>query len=178
MGELAPPLDSVALRFPGARTLFFGFGDRRYLMSRHRDAPVLLRALWPGPGLILATGVSATPAAAFGAAHIVALPVSREGSVRAQDFVWNALTEEQAGQLRDGSPTGLPGPYGGSLFFASRMRYSALHTCNTWAAQLLEAAGLPLHSGGVIFAGQIWRRVTRLAARDRPGATPEHAPGH
>jgi hypothetical protein len=166
VGELAPPLDSMDREFPGARSIFFGFGDRRYLLSRHRGAPVLLRALWPGAGLILATGLNAAPAAAFGASHIVAVSVSREGSLRAQAFVWNAMTEDQraALRLRD-APVGIPGPYEGSAFFESRLRYSALHTCNSWAAEVLVHAGLPLRSGGVIFAGQLWRRVTRPGVR-------------
>lgn len=177
--ELAPPLDSMDGELPGASSIFFGFGDRRYLMSRHRGAPVLLRALWPGAGLILATGLHAAPAAAFGASHVVALSVSREGSLAAQAFVWDAMTEEQrlALQSRD-APVGIPGPYEGSAFFESRRRYSALHTCNTWAAEVLVHAGLPLRSGGVLFAGQLWRRVTRLGVQGYPSAEDGGVPAH
>ena len=35
--------------------------------------------------------------------------------------------------------------------------------CNTWAAQVLKAAALPIHSAGVIFAGQLWGQVRHLA---------------
>ncbi len=156
--EMADPLQAVQRDFPGAHSLFFGFGDRRYLLSRDRGAPVLLRALWPGPGLILATGLSATPAAAFGASHVIALDVTREGSLRAQAFIWDALTDDQ----RTALDRPIPGPYEGSVFFESRRRYSAAHTCNTWAAEVLAAAGLPVKSGGIVFAGQLWRRVIRL----------------
>lgn len=180
--DMARPLAAMEGEFPGARYVFFGFGDRRYLESRRRGAPDSLRALWPGPGLILATGLKAEPAAAFGASHVIALPVSREASLRAQAFVWDAMTETQQEALRHwdaktsdpgSAPVdapGIPGPYGGSVFFESGQRYSAAHTCNTWAAEMLVRAGLPLHSHGVVFAGQIWGRVTRLTAHGLSGA--------
>ena len=31
---------------------------RRYLLAKNRNAPVLLAALWPGRGMILATGLT------------------------------------------------------------------------------------------------------------------------
>ncbi len=158
VAELADPLNAMERDFPAARYLFFGFGDRRYLMSRHRGAPVMLRSLWPGPGLILVTGLTAPPAAAFGEPHVIALSVPRAGSLRAQAFIWDALSDYPRAAIDHP----IPGPYEGSAFFESRRRYSAAHTCNTWAAEVLAGAGLPVQSGGIIFAHQLWRRVTRL----------------
>jgi hypothetical protein len=64
----------------------------------------------------------------------------------AQAFIWNSL-DRQAG-----THSSARGSYGGSLYVAAAPRYSALHTCNTWAAEALKAAALPIHSGGVIVA--------------------------
>ena len=47
VADLQPPLNAVAAQFPGVRYLFFGFGDRHYLLAKDRNAPVLLAALWP-----------------------------------------------------------------------------------------------------------------------------------
>jgi hypothetical protein len=163
--DLKPPLKSVLDEFPGAQYLFFGFGDRRYLLARHRNAPVLLAALWPGPGMILATGLTSPPAAAFGAPHVVALAVTARQASDAQDFVWHSLDTASGS---DPQAVDKPvksyaaGPYEGSLFFTAVPKYSALYTCNTWVAQALAAAALPIHSEGVIFAGQLWKRVLRL----------------
>jgi hypothetical protein len=171
--DLEPPLKSVLDEFPGAQYLFFGFGDRRYLLARHRNAPVLLAALWPGRGMILATGLTSSPAAAFGAPHVVALAVTVRQASAAQDYVWHSL-ETAAGDTAAGSdPQAVDkpvksyaaGPYEGSLFFTAVPKYSALHTCNTWAAEALVAASLPIHSGGIIFAGQLWKRVLQLEKR-------------
>lgn len=161
---LTPPLATVVEQFPGVRYVFFGFGDRRYLMAKHRHGPVLLAALWPGPALILATALTAAPASAFGLEHTVVLEVSRAQLAAAQAFVAQSLGAP-------GSPYGgevdvvAAGPYEGSLYVSARGTYSALHTCNTWAAEVLARAGLPVHSSGVVFAGQVWKQTLALRAQ-------------
>jgi hypothetical protein len=160
--DVQPPLNSVAAQFPGVRYLFFGFGDRHYLLAKNRNAPVVLGALWPGRGLILATALGSSPQEAFGATHVIALAVSQGESRRAQEFIWRSLDQQ--------STPYAPGPYEGSLYFAATPRYSALHTCNTWAAQSLAAAALPIHSTGVLFAGQLWSQVRRLEKKQSTAA--------
>ena len=153
-GDLQPPLKDAVDQFPGVRYLFFSFGDQRYLLAKDRNAPVLLAALWPGRGMILATAVASSPQDAFGAAHVVALSVTQKQARDTQAFVWHSL--------ENGVTPYATGPYEGSLYFAATPRYSAFHTCNTWAAESLRAAALPIHSAGVIFAGQLWSQVRRL----------------
>lgn len=164
--DLAPPLKSLTADFPQVRYLFFGFGDRHYLMAKHQNFPVMLSALWPGPGMILATGLSVPPDAAFGAAHVVALRVTVAEARAAQLYVWDSLSKQS-----DAISIYADGPYQGSLYFKATPRYSALHTCNTWAAQVLKAGGLPIHSAGVVFAGQLWPQTRRasLSAEQRSG---------
>jgi hypothetical protein len=157
--DLQPPLKSLLDEFPGAEYLFFGFGDRHYLLAKNRGPPVLLAALWPGRGLILATGLAAPPALAFGVAHVAALAVTIRQASDAQAFVWYSLDQQTD---NDAVKSYAAGPYEGSLFFMAAPKYSAFHTCNTWAAESLAAAGLPMHTSGVIFAGQLWVQVRRL----------------
>jgi hypothetical protein len=157
--DLQPPLKSLLDEFPGVQYLFFGFGDRHYLLAKNRSAPVLLAALWPGRGLVLATGLAAPPALAFGVSNVAALAVTMRQASDAQAFVWYSL-DRQTGDAAVKSYA--RGPYEGSLFFAAAPKYSAFHTCNTWAAESLAVAALPIHSSGVIFAGQLWARVRRV----------------
>jgi hypothetical protein len=175
--DLLPPLRVVLQDLPGATSLFFGFGDRRYLMSRHRYAATLA-ALWPGAGLILVTGLRASPAEGFGAVHVIQLRVSREASRRAQQFIWGSLQgvgsrradSRHADSGHAAQPAAIPGPYDGSVYYGAQPRYSAFHTCNTWAAEVLASAGLPVRSRGVVFANQLWQRVRRMAAANHLGA--------
>lgn len=174
--DMQAPLNSVAAQFPGVRYLFFGFGDRHYLLAKNRNAPVLLGALWPGRGLILATALGSPPQEAFGATHVIALAVSQDQARRAQEFIWRSLDRQSTEDPEKNVVTPYaPGPYEGSLYFAAAPRYSAFHTCNTWAAQSLATAALPIRSSGVLFAGQLWSQVRRLE-KEQATAIPRGAP--
>jgi uncharacterized protein (TIGR02117 family) len=157
--DISTPLDAVLHALPGARFVLFGFGDRHYLLAKHHGPFVTLGALWPGDGLMLLTGLIATPQAAFGADSVIVLPVSSEQASRLEAFIWASLSRPQSGAL---TPLA-PGPYGGSLYYAAVPRYSGTHTCNTWAAEALKAAGLPFESSGVEFASQLWEQAHRVA---------------
>jgi hypothetical protein len=175
---LEGPLAALAQGFPGARYLFFGFGDLRYLLSKHRHGPVLLEALWPGRALILLTAIHGTPEEAFGAAHVIRLHLHAEQAAALEQFLLSAF--EQGAALPPAPYA--PGPYEGSAYYRAAGHYSALHTCNTWVAEGLQAAGLSIHPRGVIFAGQLWRQVQRLAvtegeARGGSGGVPASSGG-
>jgi hypothetical protein len=162
--DLKPPLNSLAAEFPGMRYLFFGFGDQQYLASKNHNAPVLFAALWPGRGVLLITGLSTAPSEAFGSTRMAVLTVTRQQLNDAEAFVWKSL-DRQAG-----AHSSARGPYDGSLYFAAAPRYSAFHTCNTWAAEVLKAAALPIHSAGVVFASQLWTQVLRVERDPRDSA--------
>jgi Protein of unknown function (DUF2459) len=155
--DLHAPLASLRPALPEARYLLFGFGDKHYLMNHGGSIGGLVGAVWPGEGLVLMTGLQATPEEAFGAAEVTRLTVTAAQERKLEGFVWNTLatTSGAAHSLA-------PGPYSGSLYYESAMRYSGLHTCNTWTAEGLKTAGLPVRSFGVEFAGQVWRQVRRV----------------
>ncbi|MGH8231451.1 MAG: DUF2459 domain-containing protein [Steroidobacteraceae bacterium] len=166
--DLGPPLTMVAAQFSALRFLLFGFGDRHYLLDKDHGSGGMLAALWPGPGLLLVTGLANTPQQAFGRDEVIEIAVSAEQLRDAQQFVWRSLSAQ------DNAVRPLQvGPYDGSFFYATPLKYSAAHTCNTWAAEALRAAHLPVRTGGVVFAGQLWRQARHLgqaANADSPGA--------
>jgi uncharacterized protein (TIGR02117 family) len=151
VADLRPPLALLAARYPGARALTFGFGDRAFVLAHGDGIGEALQALLPSPGLILLTILNTTPAAAFGAAHVVALKVTRAGFDAIAAYIWNSLATAH-GTLP--APYGA-GPYAGSVFYASSVTYDAFETCNTWVAAALHAGGLPIGPAGVVFASQV-----------------------
>jgi hypothetical protein len=156
------PLQSLTKEFPQVRYLFFGFGDRRYLLSKSSAGPTLLLALWPGRAMLLATALESEPQAAFGAPHVIALTVTAQQALDAQAFIWQTLDRQTSDSGIETVNSYAAGPYEGSWYFSATPTYSALHTCNTWAAEALKAAGLPIHSTGVVLAGQLWTQVRHL----------------
>jgi hypothetical protein len=166
--QVKAPLDSIAASFSGSQYVLFGFGDKHYLVAKHKSFPQMLGALWPGEAIMLVTSLRESPEEAFSApadAHdeaVVRIQVSAASAQAAQDFIWKSFFSEGS------EPTVYAaGPYPESAFYLSSFRYSAFHTCNTWAAEVLRAAGLPIHSEGVLFAGQLWSQVRRIAAAQR-----------
>jgi uncharacterized protein (TIGR02117 family) len=171
--ELHGPLAALEHDFPGASYLVIGFGERHYVLSRDKNFGEMLAALWPGPGLILVTGLKATPEEAFGAARTARLRLTPAQADAVAGFVWGVLQPDPRGAVTPYAP----GPYAGSLFYASSARYSALHTCNTWTAEALQAGGLPVRSDGVIFSHQVWEQAHALAATAHGSALPAAAAG-
>ena len=156
--DLLGPLEAVSEQFPEARFLTFGFGDRRYLHARNPAFPNMLAALWPGDGLMLVTALRGTPQQAFGETQVVELTLTARETAAVQRSMAASFSLQDGRPQSDGR-----GPYEGSAYWRSSLRYSAAYTCNTWASQVLASAGLPLPVRGVVFAGQVWRPVRRLA---------------
>jgi uncharacterized protein (TIGR02117 family) len=159
--DLDPSLLPVKAGFGTANYVFFGFGDRRYLLTTSKNAPVLLRALWPGPALVLVTAIDGPPTVAFGQSHVINIQLSAAQGHAMQSFIRASLVGAELTALA-------PGPYAESAYYAAPQQYSALHTCNTWAAEALRAAGQPIEATGVIFAGQLWHQMRRLQPTGLP----------
>lgn len=169
--DALPPLVQIAAAFPEARYLLFGFGDRRYLL--HGGAGNMVAALWGGAGLVLVTSLGPQPPGqVFGRDSVVEVPLTPQQMSDLQAFIGRSFAE------RDGALVPVPsGPHAvGSFnaFYESAQRYSALHTCNTWAAEVLQSARLPIDSSGVEFAWQLWQQVLRLGSQ---GGTYAYARG-
>ncbi len=110
------------------------------------------------------TALRTPPAAAFGAANVVTLRVTPAAAAGMRRFLWRSLKRDGAG-----APILLrAGPYPGSVFWAASGTYDAFSTCNTWTADGLRAAGIPL-GGPIVFAGQVMSQLRRIAARP-PGS--------
>jgi uncharacterized protein (TIGR02117 family) len=145
------PLAALTSGLPGARYVVFGWGARDYYMARNPGFGDLLRAATAGPAVMLVIPLAVSPGAFAGAANTFPIPISREGAERFSQFLWDDLVK---------NPTGNPrrvgaGPYPQSAFYAAAGTYDLSHTCNTWTAEALRAAGLPVSAVGVVFAGQL-----------------------
>ena len=172
---LHPALAGLAEGFPGARHLVFGFGDRAFLLGREETPLAMLRALLPGRGAILLTALATAPEAAFGPEDVVPLPLSAPEFARLQAFIAGSLDRggtEAGGRLRPFAE----GPYPGSVFLASGMTYAATYTCNTWTAEALAMAGLPLRVPGVVLARQVMLRARAVAAQRQAGVAVPASP--
>ena len=145
------PLAALKSEFPSARFLVFGWGARDYYMARDPGLGDVLRAIVPGPAVMLVAALQMGPETFFGSSNVVAVHVSRDGVARLSELLWDYLTpDKERPPRRIGG-----GPYPQSVFYAATGTYHLSHTCNTWTAEVLRVAGLPVSSTGVVFAAQV-----------------------
>jgi len=159
--EIDGPPARLKQSLPGLRVLTFGFGERAYLLANDVTIGGMLAALLPSRSALLVTALRDSPQAAFGAADVVVLHISRAGLARLRARLWQSF-ELSA----DGRPVVIrAGPYPCGVFYAGTDTYDALNTCNTWTATLLRAAGLPVPTAGVVLVGQVMGVARAIAAR-------------
>ena len=70
---------ALSPEFPGARYLVFGWGARDYYMAQDFGIGDLLRAVVPGPAVMLVIPLEISPEAFFGASNVFALPAPPNG---------------------------------------------------------------------------------------------------
>jgi len=143
--------------FPTARTLMFGFGKRTFITARVQASGELVMGPLPGPAVIQVTGLNVPPAAAY-VGRTIRLALPPGGAERLSEFLWTAIGQSEAG----GPRLVADGLFPGSLFYAAARGYNLTYTCNTFTADALQQAGLPVGQD-VILAGGALREVARIA---------------
>ncbi len=161
--RLQGPMAVFRSVFPGARYVMFGYGKRTFMTAPADELAEYLLGPFPGPAVIETLGLAGDPGQAYGPAHTIRLALSGGADAALSAFLWRALAHG-----RDGGPKLVaPGWFKGGLFYAATARYSLDHTCNSWVAEALQAAGLPMRSD-LVFSGQLMARAARIAARQCP----------
>ena len=153
--ELSGPLAFYRTVFPRARTLMFGYGKRTFFTAKVETPSDYLLGPFPGDAVIQVTGLLVSPPLAYPATDVLALALPPGGTRALSDFIWNQLGKDHVGEPRLVAPGNFPG----SIFYAARTEYTLAHTCNTWVAEALRAAGLPVAPAGVIFSSQVMARA-------------------
>jgi len=157
--RLEGPLAVYREIFPGARYVMFGYGKKTFITAPATTFSEYVLAPVPGPAAIQVTGLSVTPPEAYGAGETIALALPPGAARGLSDFLWSDLEQDSAG----GPRLMARGPFPGSLFYYARSQYSIAHTCNTWAADALDAGGVAVTGQGVYFAEQVMARAAKAA---------------
>ncbi|WP_376094138.1 DUF2459 domain-containing protein [Roseomonas sp. CCTCC AB2023176] len=137
--------------FPGPGFLGVAFGSRDYFAADSAGPVELLRAFVPGPAAILIAPRAGVPDGAL------ALDVPPDGPGRLARAVAGDLARDA-----EGRPLLVRRTESGGVFLEAGPPYSLAYTCNTWALDLLAAAGVPVSAAGVI-TPQIAMAVARAA---------------
>jgi uncharacterized protein (TIGR02117 family) len=148
--------------FPGAEYLEFSWGDRDYFPHPDPGFSMALKAaFWSNGSIIHVVGVSGSLADSYPSAEIIAIPLSEAAFQRLLSFV--SQTFSRPGPAS--ASAALPGLSANARFYLAQGQFSIFRTCNTWVAEAVQAAELPINPGWVITAGSLGRHVRPLGRR-------------
>lgn len=161
-GPLKTAIDSLA---PGDWILV-GWGDAKFYVDQRPIADRLpdgARAFFrPGgnPSVLMLRPETQPPEVAF-------LPEGRRRLVLSPAAFANVRSRlERSLDLSSGGPrVAATRPGDPARFFASSEPFSILHLCNHWAAEVLNAGGLPIRPVWAILSGEVGGTVDRASPR-------------
>jgi len=154
------PADAIpeAGDFPQARYLSFGWGDAVYFPAPDKTLGKTLRAaLIPTASVVHLAGLTSHPQNVFPGNEIIELGISREGFDRLINHIHASFAREEDRHV-------IPGLYSFSRFYPAIGEFHLLNTCNTWTAEGLERAGLPVQIFGTVTAEELMAQIRQLTA--------------
>ena len=138
--------------FPNAQFIEFSWGDQDYFPDPNSGIWAALRAaFWSGGSVLHLVGFSENVSQFYADADIFELHLA----VTAQQQLIRYLSQSVARRNSTGRAPASPGLYANSRFYPATGKFGISRTCNTWVAEALESAGLPLSPGSVLTAGNL-----------------------
>ncbi len=118
----------------------------------------LKAAFWSSGSVVHLVGSNDDPRKFYPKAEVIELRLSATAFDRLIGFLSQSFLRHDS----KGRAQASPGLYGYSRFYPSNRKFSLLNTCNTWVAQTLETAGLPLSASRVVTAGQLAEQLDSM----------------
>ena len=161
VGQVPPGAWPEQARFPAARYLEVGWGDRAFYRTPEAGFGLAVRAALASEGSVLhVTGLDRAPADYFPGAEITPVALSARGAEALGRFISGAYARDAAGEPIDLGP----GQHPDSRFFAATGRYSLLYTCNRWIAEALRAGGCPITPAWALTGAALAAQARRCPA--------------
>jgi uncharacterized protein (TIGR02117 family) len=156
---LPPGLIPEVEDFADAAFLEFGWGDREFYPSPDPDLSVTLAAaLTPTPAVMHVAGLPRPPQDHYGDVEVLTMDLSTAALQRLVakiDASFDRPDGGRAGHVAQGL-------YADSWFYAAHGEFHLFNTCNTWAADVLTAAGVGVSLSGVNRADDLMNRLGDL----------------
>lgn len=148
--------------FPWAELLEVGWGDRDFYQAREPTSGMALAAAFRSSGSVVhVIGLTGPVEQVYPGSEVEEVALSPGGFERLLAFVRDAHARDAVGRaLALG-----PGLTAGSRFYAGREPYHLLRTCNTWTAEALQVAGLPIDARWTLTAAGLMREVRAARLR-------------
>lgn len=148
--------------FPSAEHLEFSWGDRDYFPAPDPGIGLALKAaFWSSGSILHVAGFNGSLENIFPGAEILEIGLSEDGFQRLIKFIADTFSRSS----QEAPAEARPGLFPNGRFYPAEGKFSLLRTCNTWVAEALSAAGLPVSPRYVITAGSLASQVRSLAGK-------------
>jgi uncharacterized protein (TIGR02117 family) len=158
--ETLPELDA----FPGARFVEFSWGDRDYFPDPNPGISLGLKAaFWSSGSVLHVVGFTENLETFYRSGQIVELRLALPAYARLIAYLSGSFARAQTR-----SAQASPGLVANGRFYPSTHKFSLLKTCNTWVAEALQTAGLPIWPGLVMTSGQLADQIAKIKVTRQP----------
>jgi uncharacterized protein (TIGR02117 family) len=145
--------------FPDAEYVDIGWGDWDYYQAPDPGLGLALKAaFWSSRSVLHVIGFKDAVEKYFSGSEIVRITLSDEAFRMLVEFVSAAFVRPDG----VGPAPGLHGLAPNSRFYPANGRFHLFRTCNTWVAEALQAAGLPIAPAYAFTAGNLSYQVKRF----------------
>ncbi len=148
-----------AAHFPGAEYLEISWGDADFFPAAEGGIGLALKAaFWSSGSVLHVVGFEGSIKDAYRGAEIIEIALSDREFQQIIRFVsaeFNRKSHMQAAAPR-------PGLFPRSRFYAANGEFGVFRNCNTWVAEALSAADLPVTPGYVLTAGSVARQIKQF----------------
>ena len=147
--------------FPSAEYLEFSWGDRDYFPAPDGGLGLALKAAFWSSGSVLHVVGFRDIKNTFPSAEIIELVLSEGSFQRLIKFISDTFSRPHSPMPAEPRP----GLFPNGRFYSAEGKFSISRTCNTWVAEALRAAGLPISPNYVITSGNLDSQVRPFATR-------------
>jgi uncharacterized protein (TIGR02117 family) len=133
-----------------------GWGEAEFYQAEKVTPGIFLKAVfWSNPSVMHVVSVPTSPEKYFSGSDIVELNVSQLGLERMKDRLYASFMLDAANHAYPLKK----GVNDESRFFKAEGKYVITHTCNSWTADLLKQAGVPMGTLPTLRAASLIREA-------------------
>jgi len=156
--DIDSTLFPVVNNFQQFKMIDIGWGDEEFYQYPDFDLELAFRALFiPTSSTLRVEGISIPRELYFDVSEIVVrLTVSNEEFNKILHFIDNTFLRKDNNEVILSSQAG-----GQIVFYAAQGEYHLFNTCNTWLAQCLNFAGIPIKTD-IILTEQLFKELAEI----------------
>ena len=157
--DISPVTMPEIADFPAAEFIEFSWGDRDYFPDPQAGVLTALKAaFWSSGSVLHVVGFGAEVKSSYPNAVVTELGLTAPSFDQLTDFISRAFLRSRSSERAQPSA----GLFPHSRFYLSTHKFSLLKTCNTWVAEALASAGLPVAPGQVFTAANLQSQIAGL----------------